>query len=452
MRSEIQFKKPHEISGTCEGTPILLALSGGADSVCLFHLLNDYCKASSSPLSVAHVNHMIRGKDAERDRDFCRDLAKKYGIPFYLLEADVPMLAKENGTGLEEEARNVRYEFFDKVMRENGIPLLATAHNATDNAETVIFNLARGSGIKGLCGIPAVRDFSIGKIVRPLLSEEKSAILEYCHKNGYDFVSDTTNDDVSYSRNRIRNNILPELLAINQNAIKNISRGANILLSTEEYLESEVDEFLKDHGGKIKITELNALDKALAGRVISRFLSDEFSPAEVHVLDVLSLAKNAVPHSRISLPMGFSAVIEDGYLYLEKNGMEDSPPPLDVRLSMGENVILGGEMTVFIEDRKNSINSHGNATNIYKNSTSDFISLDTMENGLFVRRKKDGDKILTSGMHKRLKKLFCERKIPLKLRSNLPVFCTRDEIVWVPYVASRDNDKKDLKITLYHNF
>lgn len=452
MGTKIQFKNPHEISGTCEGTPILLAISGGADSVCLFHLLNDYCKISGSPLSLAHVNHMIRGKDAERDRDFCKDLAKKHGVPFYLLEADVPRLAKEKGTGLEEEARNVRYEFFDKIMKENGIPLLATAHNATDNAETVIFNLVRGSGTKGLCGIPPVRDFSIGKIVRPLLSEEKSIILEYCRENGYDFVTDETNLDVSYSRNRIRNNVLPELLAINKNAIKNISRGSDILLLTEEYMDSKANDFIKSHDGKIKATELSSLDTALAGRIVSKLLSRAFSPAEIHILDVLALAKSNVPHSRISLPSGFYAVIENGYLNLEKDVGEDIPLPLDVKLSMGKNVILNGEMTVFIENCKNSIKSHEDAKNIYKKSTSNFISFDTMENGLFVRRKEDGDKILTFGMHKKLKKLFCERKIPLKLRNELPVFYSRDEIVWVPYVASRDNDKKDLKITLYHNF
>ncbi len=452
MGSKIHFKKPHDISGMCESTPILLALSGGADSVCLFHLLLDYCKTSNAKLSVVHVNHMIRGEDAERDRDFCSSLAKKYGVPFYLLEADVPLLAREHGKGLEEEARNVRYEFFDKVMRENGIPLLATAHNATDNAETVIFNLVRGSGTKGLCGIPATRDFSIGKIIRPLLLDEKPSILEYCRENGYEFVVDETNGDVAYSRNRIRNNILPELLKINPSAVKNISRSANILLMTEEYMDSLAKDIVEKSGGRINVAELNSLDGALASKVVSKLLSCSFSPSEVHVLDVLALSRNAVPHSRISLPSGFLAIIEDGYLYLKKDSEETPPAPFNVRLKMGENVILDGEMTIFIENEENSIKSHDKAKNIYKKSTTHFISFDTIENGLFIRRKEDGDKILVGGMHKKLKKLFCERKLPLKLREVLPVFQSGDEIIWVPYIASTDTDKKDLKITLYHNF
>lgn len=452
MGSKIQFKKPHDISGMSESTPILLALSGGADSVCLFHLLLSYCKESGSILSVAHVNHKIRGEDAERDRDFCLELAKKYSIPFYLLEADVPALAKEHGRGLEEEARNVRYEFFDKIMRENGIPLLATAHNATDNAETVIFNLLRGSGTKGLCGIREVRDFSIGKIIRPLILEEKPDILEYCQENGYEFVLDETNDDITYSRNRIRSNILPELLKINENAVKNISRSANILLATEEYINKEATDFIEKCNGTIKVNDLNSLDTALASRIVAKLFSDAFSPSEVNVLDVLSLAKNAVPHSRISLPSGLYAVIEDGHLLLKNECEQTSPYPFKIKLEMGENVISDGEMTVFIENSESSIKSHDKAKNIYKKSTTHFISFDTIENGLFVRRKEDGDKIFTHGMHKKLKKLFCERKIPLKLREEIPVFLSGDEIIWVPYIASTDTDKKDLKITLYHNF
>lgn len=452
MGSKIQFKKPHDISEMSESTPILLALSGGADSVCLFHLLLSYCKESGSTLSVAHVNHMIRGEDAERDRNFCRDLAKKHGVPFYLLEADVPALAKEHGRGLEEEARIVRYEFFDKIMRENGIPLLATAHNATDNAETVIFNLLRGSGTRGLCGIREARDFSIGKIIRPLILEEKPSILEYCRENGYEFVVDETNDDVSYSRNRIRNNVLPELLKINSNAVRNISRSANILLVTEEYLDRVATEFIKKSNEIINVNDLNSLDTALASRVISGLLSDAFSPSEVNILDVLLLVKNAVPHSRISLPSGFYAVIEDGYLYLKKDEDQATPSPFMLKLEMGENVILGGEMTVFIENAESSIKSHDKAKNIYKKSTTHYISFDTIEDGIFVRKKEDGDKILTHGMHKKLKKLFCEHKIPLKLREKIPVFLSGNEIIWVPYIASTNTEKKDIKITLYHNF
>ena len=191
MSTETKFTAPHILSGMLANTPILLALSGGADSSALLFMLCEYCKKSGAPLAVAHVNHMIRGEDAERDRDFCRSLAKKLGLPFYLLEADVPALAREHKRGLEEEARITRYEFFEKVMRENSIPLLATAHNATDNAETVIFNLTRGSGLHGMCGIPPTREFSGGRIIRPLLKMSKDEILAFCRENGIPFYNFT---------------------------------------------------------------------------------------------------------------------------------------------------------------------------------------------------------------------------------------------------------------------
>ena len=454
--SNINFTKPHLLSGYDADTPILLALSGGADSRALLDMLVEYCREVGAPLSVAHVNHMIRGKDAERDRDFCAELAKKHSLPFYLLEADVPALAKEHGRGLEEEARIVRYEFFSKIMRENAISILATAHNATDNAETVIFNIARGSGLKGLCGIPPVRDFEGGRIIRPLLLTSKDDILKYCEAKGLRYVTDSTNSDVEYSRNRIRNNIIPELVKINGNAIANIGRMSGFARDDDGFLDSSAQNFINSLKDKheLPLDSFLSLDKAIASRVLSILLGDFFEVSAVHVASVTELARKGVPHSMLNLPQGVSVAVENQKLCFTDKPMLTPSANFDMRISFGETRFDGLDMAVLTESTENSEENHIRLKNIYKNSTTTYISSDKINDGLFIRTRHEGDKILSGGMHKKLKKLFCEKKIPIDLRTKLPIFYDGKGILWVPLVALRDgenNTDKKIQITLFYN-
>ena len=180
---------PHVLSHMPSDSPILLALSGGADSRALLSLLCEYCRESGAPLYAAHVNHMIRGNDAVRDRDFCRDICHDSGVECFTLDCDVPAIARERGIGIEQAAREVRYEFFMSLMREHGIPILATAHNADDLLETLVFNISRGCGLRGIGSIPEAREFGDGVLIRPLLHASKDDIIEYCRGNGLDFVT-----------------------------------------------------------------------------------------------------------------------------------------------------------------------------------------------------------------------------------------------------------------------
>ena len=459
MRYEAKFTSPHILSSLPPDTPILLALSGGADSVSLLHMLADYCKKSGAPLGVAHVNHMIRGEDALRDRDFCKRLAENYGVPFFLLEADVPSLAKEHGRGLEEEARIVRYEFFASIMRENSIPILATAHNATDNAETVIFNVARGSGLKGLCGIPPARKFEGGTIIRPLLNISKDEILAYCHENKLEFVTDKTNFDVEYSRNRIRNNILPELLKINENAISNIGRMSNSAREDDSLLTELAKEFMAslDSSKEIPTKAFCKLDIPIQNRVAAIFLGDFFSPSALHIECFKELAQKSEEHSSLSFPNRTRIEIEKGCIHIADKE-EAYSSGYEVKLDYGINRINEIDAVIFVEktaDTKNSEKKHAQLENIYKKSTTAFLSSDKIDLGLFARPKEDGDKIICGGMHKKLKKLFCEKKIPLNLRAKLPILHnSKNEIIWAPLVALCDGERssdKQLKITLFYN-
>ena len=196
---------------------ITAALSGGADSVCLLIILKELSDKYSFTLDALHINHCIRGKESDRDEEFCRNLCKKYDIPLTVIRTDVPAAAAESKKSLEETARDIRYKAFEKHAGDKG--KIATAHTVSDNAETVILNMARGTGLKGLCGIPPVRD----NIIRPLIDVTRQQIEDYLKSMNQGFVTDSTNLSDDYTRNRIRHKIIPELLKINEGFYKTFS-------------------------------------------------------------------------------------------------------------------------------------------------------------------------------------------------------------------------------------
>lgn len=451
------FTPPHLLSGMAENTPILLALSGGADSVALLSLLCGYAKKTGAPLFVAHVNHKLRGADSDADRDFCRGLADQHGLPFFLLEADVGALAAQNRRGIEEEARILRYEFFSSLMEEHNIPLLATAHHADDNAETVLLHLTRGSGLRGLCGIAPVRDFGSGKLLRPLLSATKTEILAFCEANRLAYVTDATNADTDYARNRIRHNVMPELCHINPSAAESMARLCKVAARENDFMDICAEEFLTAHqkpDGTIPTEAINRAHPALAARVITHLLEEMLDEASsVHTDAVLQLAKNGIPHTSLDLGDGVRATIENGALLLTR-ASEEPQKTFDYSISLhkGENPIPEAGMMILIEDNSAHKN-HESVKNIYKKATTTYLSSATIDDSLIARPRREGDVILTCGMHKKAKKLMCDRKIPLSLRACLPLLCDAEGILWIPLAAQRDGSVGDgkIKVTLFYN-
>ena len=187
---------------------VIAAYSGGADSTCLLYHLAHWCAENNVRLLAAHVNHGIRGDDADRDEAFCRETCETLGIPLAVRRENVPELARQTGRGLEETAREVRYTFFDELSAQHGGALIATAHNADDQLETVLFHLLRGSGLRGLCGIDPLRD---GRFLRPLIADSGADIRRWCADNRIPYVTDATNADTDYTRNFIRHRLLPPM-------------------------------------------------------------------------------------------------------------------------------------------------------------------------------------------------------------------------------------------------
>ena len=187
-----------------EASVLFVGYSGGADSAALLFLTAEYCRQHSVPCEAIHVHHGIRGAEADGDAEVCRTFCERLGIVLHVRYADVPAYAALHHLGIEEAARQMRYGIFEEILRERPNSLCATAHSADDQLETVLFHMLRGSGIDGLCGIPAVRD----RYVRPLLSASAADIRDFCRTENIPFVQDSTNADTAYTRNYIRAEIV----------------------------------------------------------------------------------------------------------------------------------------------------------------------------------------------------------------------------------------------------
>ena len=210
---------------------VTVALSGGADSMALLFSLNSLKDVLGITVKAAHLNHLIRGDEAFRDEEFVKGVCEKLGIELFIKRADIPLLAKEKGISTELAARETRYEFLESVASGGAV---ATAHTASDNLETVIYNLTRGSGIDGIAGIPAKRDI----FIRPLILCTRSQIDDYCAKHEISFVTDSSNLSDDYTRNKIRHNIVPVLKEINPSVENTVLRSSLILKEDAEYLKS----------------------------------------------------------------------------------------------------------------------------------------------------------------------------------------------------------------------
>lgn len=443
---------PSILSGLPMDTPILLALSGGADSVALLHML----LSLPIPLSVAHVDHGIRGEAAARDATFCQALAEKAGLPFYLLRADVPSEAKQTHMGLEEQARATRYAFFETVMREQHIPILATAHNATDNAETVLFRMARGTGLSGLCGIPPSRPFGGGVLIRPLLNMTKEDILSYCYEHSLTYVTDESNADTAFARNRIRHDVLPHLTKINAEAVRHISSLCRTLSEDEAYLTATARELWKrdaESNGQegVSLALLNTLPAPLSHRILAMLFGDPPLSAKNRE-ELMALARNATPHSSLDLPGGKRGCIENGRLVPCAAKAPLPKHTSHMNITLGATPLFGGEMLLVIDSEDAPYEMWESVKNIYKNATTIRINSDRIENGLFVRIRQEGDRILVRGQHKRLRKLQNELAVPLPLRHSLPILCDSEGLLWAPLTALRDGAKGDarLRVTLFY--
>lgn len=412
---------------------VLCALSGGADSVVLLHVLKTVLSESGTELRAVHVNHSIRGDEAKRDEEFCKDLCRALEVPLVVRQVDAPGFAKENGIGLEEAARILRYNVFSEVLINNEV--VATAHNATDNAETVLFNLIRGAGSRGLAGIPPVRD----NIIRPIIASDRDQIRSFAKENGIEYVEDSTNSDTVYTRNFIRAEIIPRAKKLNPSFESTVLEASCHLREEDGYFTSAAREFIAENekNGCIPCDLLCSLPSPVSFRVVGEFCKKYGSGAlsSVHVEAIISLAERRIPHSSLDLPGNMSVVVENSCLSLTK-GSRNAPSVSDnddseTPILFGENVFDEKEFDILLLDAK-SFKEFQKKENIYKLSIFDKINFDKIKGGIYARTRRSGDAYRARSVTKTVRRMMSEKKIPLQKRDILPVICDNDGIVWVP--------------------
>ena len=424
---------------------ILVGLSGGADSTALLVSLASLSEKYGFELYALHVNHMIRGEEADRDELFSKNLCEKFGIKFFAERVDVPFLSKKNSQSLELCARNVRYGAFEKVCRENGITCVATAHNLRDNAETVLFNLSRGSGTRGLCGIPVKRKLCDGvDVIRPLIYIDRPEIEEYLGFLGQDFVTDSTNCDNCYSRNFIRNEILPSFSSLNPKISESLMRSARLHGEDEDFLSKTANECVTD-----SLQELSKLHVAVLSRVVMILFGrvSKETPSEVHISNLCEkIYEYDGKKTKVSFADGFSAKLYGDRLTFEKDGRIKKNEKTFFCIEIGEGEVFFEEnpysLYITFDQNKDIPKTLENKENIYKLYNTDYLYSAKIPDSLYARNRRDGDKILSGNMHKSLKRLLCASGLDGVMRDMLPVICMDEDIILVPGVAVCDSFKK----------
>lgn len=420
MKKVIEFIKENNLIK--ENDNIILGISGGADSVCLLYIINEIRDTFSLNITAVHVNHSIR-ETAGRDEAFSKELCEKLGISFVSYTIDCPKIAEEHKLSLEEAGRNERYRLFEETGRKSygeGGFKIAVAHHMDDLAETLLFNLSRGSGINGLSSIKVKN----GCIVRPLLCLTRKEIEEYLSENGISHIEDETNSDDDYARNRIRHNIIPELNEIAPGAVKNMGRTASQLGEIEDYLTIKTDELWDKYAEKSEegilikegmIKEHPAIVKRAIHRALIEVAGRARDIASIQIEAVYDLLLAKTGHKR-DLIYNMEAVRDYAGVMIS----------LKTELSDEEKEAILSNLTFEIKDRDFSQNI---PTDLYTK----WFDYDKIRNCPNVRFRQNSDYLTINDRDekKSLSDYMINEKIPAKKRDSIPLLTDGDHVMWV---------------------
>ncbi len=462
-RSFEEFVKAHELIHTNE--KVVIGVSGGADSVCLLLLLSEHKKHCDMELTAVHINHMIRVEEADRDEDFVLDLCRKLEVPCILKRIDVPGQAKAFHESEEEAGRRVRYDVFCEIARKQNA-VIAVAHHRDDNAETVLLNVVRGSGSRGLSGMQPKSEMNGCTVIRPLLKISRAEIEEYLNERGVTYCTDSTNADDGYARNAVRLNVLPKLSEINSRAAEHITKAAEQLSEIEAYLEEETEieyaqivslrESVSVHEDGIKLSihipSLTALHPVIAKRVILKAIAAAAERAKditsAHVAEVLQLAE-LQSGRKVSLPYGLLArrQYDEILIYAkeeEEKGLRQNDPsqadaavklPL-VFASISKEDVKNGYATELADGRRiefslKAVDDSNRTELTQKNVYTKCFDYDTIKGTINVGEKVQGDRIFLRNGMKTVKKYFIDEKIPADERDKVLIVKDEESVMWI---------------------
>ena len=358
---------------------LLVCLSGGADSVSLLLCL----KMLGYNICACHVNHQLRGDESERDQHFCEELCKKLEIELTVQRINVNEFCKEHAVSIEEGARKMRYRIFDQIKADK----ICTAHSLSDCIETTVFNLARGTGLKGLCSIPPKRD----NIVRPLINCTREDIIGFLERNGQDFVTDSTNLTDEYTRNRIRHNIIPQLEQLNSSLMKSYENTLSYLRNDMIYLEKSADMAYAEccDGGQVDTDKYFEYDKCIRDRLLIRLLNDNGLDASHDMIGLMSgIIEN---DGKLNISKDYYFVCKNRKAYITKQSTEDMAciDPVDIN-SDGE--YLYGKRKISFKSI-NMADIDCEYPNVHKMFANCCLDCDKIIGGLVLRKRSEGDRI-----------------------------------------------------------
>ena len=374
---------------------------------------------------------------------FSHTFCEENEIEFLSFRRDVPTYARKNSLGMEEAARNVRYSIFEELLRSrNDLSCIAVAHNATDNLETVIFNMMRGAGTRGISGISPIRD----NVIRPLLYVPKRDVIKALADFEVPFVTDSTNLETDYSRNYIRAEILPKLARLSENPEAAATKLSRALREDSEYLDGEAERVFSEYReAPVPRALLADMPQAIFYRFVSLMAKSVGSSLEsTHVQAIKHSISNTTSDFSISLPGGIDFVCQNNRCEIAQKKVKKEIR-YEHKISYGVNHIEELDTEIIISEKP----FDDSFSKIYKISIQQEIDFDIINGSLFVREKRVGDAYFYGGMTHKLKKLFNDKKIPQSERSLIPVFCDDSGIVWVPGFGVRGTNRKKSPKKLY---
>lgn len=427
-----------------KGDRVVVALSGGPDSTALLIILTQIAEEIGFNLIAAHINHGLRGEESNEDEKYSRDLSEKMGVAFVSHKIDKTDMKK--GVSPEDYYRRQRYSFLNKVAKEQRAKKIALGHNLQDQAETVLLNLLRGSGLEGLKGILPIRD---GKFIRPLIEVSRREIIYFLKARGIQYRQDSSNESKKYLRNKIRGELIPYIKEkFNPKIEENLAQTAEILRNEDEFIRQYVLEamdspYIKRQKNLISlsIAYINKLPRAIRLRLFKALL-ESLNPEKngfsfIHIKSLENLAQRKGSGKRISLPRDIAARREYDNLILERK--KTCPKRIEYEYAIkipGAINIQARKLTIRLQTTDRDYIDWGSENKVY-------MDLDKISLPLILRNRRDGDWFQPLGMkgRKKIKTFFIDRKIPRNERDKIMLIADQISVVWIEKMHLNDRVK-----------
>ncbi len=426
------------------GDGVLVAVSGGADSICLLHILNKLKERYNLKLYVAHVNHMLRGEASENDARYVEEFSNKLGIPVYIKKVDIQMISKKKRVSEEVAGRQERYSFFSQIAKQVGAHKIAVAQNKNDQAETMLMRLIRGTGLDGLSSIKPIRKDGI---IRPLLDVERVEIEQYCSRNQLLPRMDETNLEPIYTRNKIRLDLIPYIKKEhNPNFVQAAAITSKIIREDNDFIEQYVYDIMQQQIIKIDNTiempieflmkQHIAIRKRILRKAIEMLKGNVYNIEYKHIEEILQMLNKKHTGLSLDLPSDMGVRIAYNKLYI-LNHSSKRIKKFIYPLEMDESNYCK-ELDIAIKMRVIE------AKDVKNISTSSFVKMfdyHKVNAPIYIRNRLPGDRFVPLGMEgtKKLKDFFIDLKVPRHQRDYVPLLATADDILWV--IGYRINEK-----------